>query len=198
MEAWHQLDEEEIFPFDQYFGTKEKTLVFTDSTPAKNILQSVISYLKRDWNTKNTEILKMMMDLQLEGEDGKKIGSEERSKFAKQLHENSHNILLHIDDKSNRCRYSEHIINISISLYFHSKSEYSNLRDSVFIRLPSPRLLRELSKEIECYPGKCPNTMFMLNYMVHKLGADTDGHLMMDKIKLKNEIIWNYMNNEVI
>ena len=37
----------------------------------------------------------------------------------------------------------------------------------------------------------------MINHMVRKLGSDIDGHLMMDEIKMKNGIIWYYINNEM-
>ena len=37
----------------------------------------------------------------------------------------------------------------------------------------------------------------MINHMVRKLGSDIDGHLMMEEIKMKNGIIWYYMNNEM-
>ena len=37
--------------------------------------------------------------------------------------------------------------------------------------------------------------MLMLNQMVHKLGSDIDGHLMMDETKLRNIIMLNCINN---
>lgn len=64
---------------------------------------------------------------------------------------------------------TQNISSISASLYLCSKSGYSDLRDSDLIQLPSPQLLRGLSKDIKCYLGNYSNNIFILNHVVHML-----------------------------
>ena len=53
---------------------KEKNiLTFGDDTPAKQVLVDAIKYFKTNWKKTNDNIVKIMMELQLEGENGNDV-----------------------------------------------------------------------------------------------------------------------------
>ena len=56
------------------------------------------------------------MNLQLSGDGGIDVKTDERIKCAKYLSESVQNMTLHFNEKSRQYRYSPHIINLSLAL----------------------------------------------------------------------------------
>ena len=104
-----------------------------------------MDHLKNNWNKTHDEILRTMMDLQLQGPNGLDVNREERVKYSEYLTETIRNMALHVNEQSNRCRYSPHIINISLSLYLRSKKSYRELRESRLLKLPSPTTMKSIT-----------------------------------------------------
>lgn len=57
--------------------------------------------------------------------------------------------------------------------------------------------MKRITSQFKILPGYDPNVMYILKDQLHNLIDTIRGHLMMDKIKLKNGIMWNCMNNEI-
>ena len=89
------------------------------------------------------------MDLQLLGDKGVEVNSEERSKGAEYLSESVWNISLHFDKQSNCCCYSSHIVNLSLTIYLHNTSSYNQVRKSGLITLSYPSTLKTITRRIE-------------------------------------------------
>ena len=68
------------------------------------------------------------MNLQLSGDGGIDVKTDERIKCAKYLSESVQNMTLHFNEKSRQYRYSPHIINLSLVLCLRSKNSYDHLR----------------------------------------------------------------------
>ena len=64
----------------------------------------------------------MMMELQLQGEDGVNVKKEEEAKCAKYIEETVRNMDLHFIDKSKTIKCSSRIINLSLTLFLRNKS----------------------------------------------------------------------------
>ena len=137
-------------------------MVFGEGTPAKQVLLDAISYLKKNWKKTNDDIVKIMMELQLEGENGSEVKKEDRINFATYLTETIKNMSLHINDKSEQCRYSPHIVNISQSLYLRSKSAHNELRSSGILQLPSSRTMKRTISHFRMNPGLDPKVIYTL------------------------------------
>ena len=125
------------------------------------------------------------------------VGLEERRKCAGYITECIRNMSLHLNEKSKRCRYSPHIINVSMAMYLRSKKTYDDVRESGLMQLPHPRTLVKLISPMKVKPGLDPNIYFSIKNLLKRTKTPVCGHLMMDEIKLKNGIVWNCMNNEV-
>ena len=144
----------------------------------------------------NNQILQMMLELQLEDEDGKTVNKEERVKCATYLGETVRNMALHFNDKSKTTRYSSHIINLSVTLFLRNRSSYNAMRESGMIKLPHQNTIHKITSEMKILPGYDPNLYFTFKDQL-KSESNVMGHLMLDEIKLKNGLAWNCMNNEV-
>ena len=136
------------------------------------------------------------MELQLEDEDGVKVNNEERVKCATYLGETVRNMALHFNNKLMNTRYSSHIINLSVTLFLRSRSTYQAMRDSGVLKLHHPNTINKITHEMKIYPGYDPSVYFTIKDQLTS-NSNVMGHLMPDKIKLKNGLAWNCMSNEV-
>ena len=172
-------------------------LQFGEGTPAMDVMKQAVDYIKHNSAHTESQILSMMMNLKISGTDGAAINSEERIKCAEYLTETVNNMTLHFNEKSKRCRYSPHIINLSLSLYLQNKTSYDHIRRSGIVNLPHPNTLKSITKEMKYLPGYDPNVYFSMKTQMAGIKGPLVGHLMVDEIKLKNGLAWNCMNNEV-
>ena len=62
------------------FEKQNKSLTFGNNTHAKKVLIEAMDHLKKNWKKTNDEILRMIMDLQLQGLNGLDVNREERVK----------------------------------------------------------------------------------------------------------------------
>lgn len=65
----------------------------------------------------NDEILAIMMELQMKGNDGNNVNDAKNIKCVSYLTEPIKNMHFYLNDKSRGYRYSQHITNTSILLY---------------------------------------------------------------------------------
>ena len=179
------------------FEAKNKSLIFNQDSSAFKIMQQVVNELKKDWGKTTEQIMLMMMQLQFEENSGDPIDYDDKKKCAIHITECIRNMSLHLNDKTSRCRYSSHLINISMSVYLKSKSSYDTLRQSGIIQLPHPKVLQRLSQPFKVTEEYDPNVYFSLKNLNSKNKHVMKGHLMMDEIKLKNGILWNCNTNQV-
>ena len=155
-----------------------------------------VDYIKNNMKQADNQILQIMMELQLEDEDGVKVNNEERVKCATYLGETVRNMALHFNNKLMNTRYSSHIINLSVTLFLRSRSIYQAMGDSSVLKLPHPNTINKITREMKIYPGYNPSVYFTIK---DQLTSDSNvmGHIMLDEIKLKNGLAWNCTNNEV-
>ena len=139
----------------------------------------------------------MLLSVQSGDEKEKIFEDEERDKLVKYLSELTKKLSLRLKNKSTRCRYSEHAINISMSLYLRSKSAYHFVRDNTPTPLPHPRRLRDRLSKLRPIEGIDPKSLVLLKEVINSKKYKLKGHLMMDEIKLKNGLMWNSMNGIV-
>ena len=97
--------------------------------------------------------------------------------------------------KSSGDRYSSEIINITLSIYSRSKSGYEELKQAMSIALPSARNIEHYLEPLRFKDGSQPIRLAMMYKLKENARGDIYGHLMMDEIKLKNDIMWNCKNN---
>ena len=84
-----------------------------------------------------------------------------------------------------------------VSLYLCNKKSYDNLRESGLLCLPHPNTLKNITKNLKVEPGGDPSIYLLLKEEMEFKKEDIIGHLMMDKIKLRNGIAFNYNSNEI-
>ena len=104
---------------------------------------------------------------------------------------------LHFNDKSCRCRYSPHLIHLSLALYFRSKNLYDRLRNTGLTTLPRPSTLKKTTCDMKFEPRFDPTIYVTMNQYIIRSPSTVQDHLMIDEIRLKNVLAWNFMNNEV-
>ena len=102
-----------------------------------------------------------------------------------------------LNNKSKKNTYSGHVINVCMSLYLTSKSGYNTLRESGLLSLPHPSTLSGIKQDLKIQPGGDPSMYQSFLKEVNYCEHDVTGHLMVDKIKLKNGIAFNVQNNEI-
>ena len=139
----------------------------------------------------------MINDVQVGDDQNELFSDEERNKLTTYLTESITNLSLQLKNKSNRCRYSEHAINISMSLYLRIKSIYTLTRENNTTALPHPNTLKRKLLKLKPKEGIDPKSLYYLKELMKTRKDNIKGHLMMDEIKLKNGIMWNSMNGVV-
>jgi hypothetical protein len=85
-------------------ANKKRNLVFGEDTPARKVMQQVVTYLKENLKQTDIHISRLMMDLELKDEYGVEVQREERTKCSQYLSETITNMTLHFNDKSKRQR----------------------------------------------------------------------------------------------
>ena len=140
----------------------------------------------------------MMTELQLKDDGKGEVKKEKRLKCAEYLSKTIHNMTLYFDNKGKQCRYSAHIVNLSLSLYLRNKNNCGHLRGTRLMNRPHPSTLKNITRHMKYLPGYDPNLYFTVKPAATSSGASMMGHIMVDEIKLKNGLIWNCINNEVI
>ena len=93
-----------------------RMLQFGEGTPAIDVMKQVVDNIKNNSAHTDSQILSMMMSLNISGTDSVAINSEEIIKCVEYLTETVNSMTLHFNEKSKRCRYSSRIINLSFSL----------------------------------------------------------------------------------
>ena len=68
------------------------------------------------------------MELDLDDSFEDKIDLNEKKNYAKDITDSIRILVLHLNDKSFRCRYSPHLINASMAVYTKSKRSYGSLK----------------------------------------------------------------------
>ena len=174
-----------------------RMLQFGEGTPAIDVMKQVVDNIKNNSAHTDSQILSMMMSLNISGTDSVAINSEEIIKCVEYLTETVNSMTLHFNEKSKRCRYSSRIINLSFSLYSQNKISYDHIRRSGIVNLPHPITLKNITKEMKYLPGFDPSLYFTMKSQASSIIAPLIGHLIVDNTKLKNGLEWNCMNNEV-
>ena len=98
--------------------------------------------------------------------------------------------------ENKKASYLSHNINVTMSLYLRSKKSYDDVCASVIVCLTHPNTLK-IIKDINIQPCGDPNIYLLLKDEISMLNEELIGHVMMDKIKLKNGVAFNCNNNEV-
>ena len=82
-------------------------------------------------------------------------------------------------------------MNICLSLYMRSKSGYEDLKQSGIVPIPSSAILNILTKPLKVNKGLDPkmNVLLDIENEINIDGGPVRGNLMMDEIKLRNEIV---------
>ena len=107
----------------------------------------------------------------MDDESKNPVGLEERRKCAGYITECIRNMSLHLNEKSKRCRYSPHIINVSIAMYLRSKKTYDDVRESGLIQLPHPSTLIKLTSPMKVKPGLDPNIHFSIKNLLKRTNS---------------------------
>ena len=68
----------------------------------------------------------MVLDLQIDDDDNQKFTDDERDKLVSYLSKSIQNVSRSIEIKKSQCRYSSHMINVSMSLYLKNKEHMKN------------------------------------------------------------------------
>lgn len=76
------------------FEKQNKSLIFGNNTPANKLLIDAMNHLKKNWNKTNDEVLRMILDSHLQGENSLDVKREERVKYYEYLTETIRNILI--------------------------------------------------------------------------------------------------------
>lgn len=63
------------------FEKQNKSLTFGNNPPVKKILVDTMNHLKKNWKQTNDDIIKVILDLQLEGEYRNEVNREECVKW---------------------------------------------------------------------------------------------------------------------
>ena len=88
----------------------------------------------------------------MSGDKGVEVNSEERTTYTEYLLESVQNLSLCFNEHSNRCRYSPHIVNLSLTLYLRNKQSHDQVRKVGFIKLPHPSTLKNITRRIKFGP----------------------------------------------
>ena len=170
-------------------------VTFDEGSSTKQQLAQAITYIESDWNRSKLDVMKMIVNVELDHDKGVPVQDCDRDKFVSHISESIKNISLKLQDKSSQCRFSTDIVNISMSLYMKSKAAYSELRSCNLLPLPSKEVLKRHLSVVVPTEGIDPMSMLFMKDICEKKNQAIEGHLMMDEIKLKNGIMWNCMNN---
>ena len=171
-------------------------LIFTRQMLSHKYSRLIARFEAEDKNLK-LEIHKLMKDIKLEGDNINDDKMKGRDKCAHYLSETVRSMTLHFNDKSNRCRYSPHIIDLSLPLYLRNNASYDHLRGTSIVCSPHHITLQKIYKYMTVLTGLDPTIYLILKDHTFTEKGGIVGHVMLDNIKLKNSIAWNCMNNEV-
>ena len=142
--------------------SNQNKLSLDDDTPAKMELQQACDFIKSNWSLCKNDRIKTLLDIQTNDDDVNKVknfSNEDREKLVSYLTESIENLALQLNDKDRQCRYSSHVINMSMSLYLKNKSMYEEIRDSKGMSLPSRNILHQKQSIFKSSPGIDPNCM---------------------------------------
>ena len=179
---------------------KNNKLSFTDNSPAKQQLKEACEFIKKNWTQCKNDLMYTLLEVQKGHEDGKKekiFSDIVRDNLISYLTDSITNLSLKLNGKGTQCRYSNHAINLSMSLFLKNKAMYKELRETNSMSLPSPDILYKKQSLLRPSPGVDPRTMQFIKDLKQRTKGKIKGHVMMDEIKLKNGIMWNCMNNVI-
>ena len=108
--------------------TESNELVLEPGSEAEKEIKNACDYINDNLSICQKDLLNMINGVQVGDDQNKLFSDEERNKLTTYLSESITNLSLQLKNKSNRCRYSEHAINVSMSLHLRSKSSYTLMR----------------------------------------------------------------------
>ena len=179
---------------------KKGKLCFTENSPAKEQLKEACKFIKDNWMECKNDLMYTLLEVQNVNETGKKekiFSDIDRNNLISYLTDSITNLSFQLNGKGSQCRYSNHAINLSMSLFLKNKSMYKELRENKDMSLPSSVSLYKKQSLLKPSPGADPTSMLFIKDLKQRTQGKIQGHLMMDEIKLKNGIMWNCMNNTV-
>ena len=170
------------------------------SGEVRDLLLKATEYISTNLKSSREEILKVFIDLQFR-EDPKNSTALEGQEYTNYVCEGITNMQWKLKHRGHQCRFSPHIIDTARSLYLRDRKCYDELKASGSLCLPDPRHLRRISGVLKVGKVEDPMIYSLFQEEVQERN-DVDigniiGHLMLDEVKLKNGIAFNYNSNEV-
>ena len=165
--------------------------------PAHKLSEDTMLNIKKNWNKSKRYIIDMILLANLDVLHASTEGCvKDRYSCAVYISETIENMYHQLNGKKTLCRFSAHTVDISISIYLYSKKSY-NLRESGLLCLPHTSTLKKITNNLKVKPGGDLNNYLPLKVEMELKKEEIIGHLMMDKIKLKNGIAFNCNSNDI-
>ena len=92
-------------------------------------------------------------------------------------------------------RYSPTTINLAMNVYLQSRKSYEDLRKRSLTALPCIRYLQKMKSSFRSMEGDNPGCYMPL--LDAKLLSFPAGHLCVDEVTIKSDLVWNVKNNEI-
>ena len=96
--------------------TESNELVLEPGSEVEKEIKNACDYINDNLGVCQKDLMNMINDVQVGDDQNKLFSDEERNKLTTYLSESITNLSLQLKNKSNRCRYSEHAINVRMSL----------------------------------------------------------------------------------
>jgi hypothetical protein len=136
----------------------------------------------------------------VDGEDDNEDRKKEKDQFARFIAREISNKQEEFAGNPRQVRYLPSTINLAMNVYLHNRSAYEKLRENSPGSLPNVRLLQTLKSFFSTREGCNPACYSAVSdgTLRKNLLRSHVGHLCMDEVKIKSDLVWNSANDEIL